>query len=151
MKTKFMLCLIVYSQFIPIDVIFLFIFYNPRDISYRNYCVRERKRFGICLYSFSKQKKKRGPKKNPWVFWKIRVRCFLGWNSLCWDTWEFCHRLPVTKVTFPRGSRAPAFYESSDITLTPGSPVPAIDESNSRSPSQDMDNRLKSLHIAGRP
>lgn len=59
-------------------------------------------------------------------------------------------RLAVNKVSITRGSRAAAgFYESNDNTQMQASPS-AIIEDASTSPSQDIDNKLKTLQIQSR-
>lgn len=57
-------------------------------------------------------------------------------------------RLPVTKVTITRGPRN-AFYENNDTAQIQVSPSATI-EDTSTSPSQDIDNRLKTLQIQSR-
>lgn len=58
-------------------------------------------------------------------------------------------RLAVNKVSITRGSRAAGFYETSDTTQMQTSPT-AIIEDASTSPSQDIDNKLKTLQIQSR-
>lgn len=58
-------------------------------------------------------------------------------------------RLPVTKVVITRGPRTNAFYENNDTAQMQTSPS-AIIEDTSTSPSQDIDNRLKTLQIQSR-
>lgn len=58
-------------------------------------------------------------------------------------------RLPVTKVVITRGPRTNTFYENNDAAQVQTSPAATI-EDTSTSPSQDIDNRLKTLQIQSR-
>lgn len=58
-------------------------------------------------------------------------------------------RLAVNKVSITRGSRATGIYETNEATQMQTSPS-AIIEDASTSPSQDIDNKLKTLQIQSR-
>lgn len=58
-------------------------------------------------------------------------------------------RLPVNKVVITRGPRMNTFYENNDAAQIQTSPS-AIIEDTSTSPSQDIDNKLKTLQIQSR-
>lgn len=57
-------------------------------------------------------------------------------------------RLSVTKTTISK-TKAASFFDNSDIPpVTPASPTPTIDDT--ASPSQDVDDRFKTLQIQNR-
>ncbi|OAD58654.1 Cohesin subunit SA-1 [Eufriesea mexicana] len=59
------------------------------------------------------------------------------------------HQLAVNKISITRGSRAAGFYENNDTTQMQISPTTIIEDA-STSPSQDIDNKLKTLQIQSR-
>lgn len=59
------------------------------------------------------------------------------------------HQLTVNKVSITRGSRAAGFYETNETTQMQTSPTTIIEDA-STSPSQDIDNKLKTLQIQSR-
>lgn len=58
-------------------------------------------------------------------------------------------RLTVNKISITRGSRAAGFYETNETTQMQSSPTTIIEDA-STSPSQDIDNKLKTLQIQSR-
>lgn len=62
------------------------------------------------------------------------------------------YRLQMNKISIPRGSLRidPAYYESNENSLAQTSPSDII-EDPSTSPSQDIDDRLKTLKIQTKP
>ncbi|CAD1468201.1 unnamed protein product, partial [Heterotrigona itama] len=71
------------------------------------------------------------------IIWKITISLNLHF------------RLAVNKISITRGSRAAGFYETNETTQMQTSPT-AIIEDASTSPSQDIDNKLKTLQIQSR-
>lgn len=57
---------------------------------------------------------------------------------------KFIFRLSVTKTNISR-PKAAGFFDNNDIPATPASPTPTIEDT--ASPSQDVDDRFKTLQI----